>query len=67
MQNQSSITKLVLRLGLAKSEKQVPVVLIAIVALAVVITFVAWPKSNETERVSPAEFITVLSSISKNA
>jgi len=60
MQNQSFITKLILKLGLAKNEKQVPVVLLAIVALAIVITFIAWPKSGDSKRVSPAKFITII-------
>ena len=57
MNNQSSITKLILKTGLAKSERQVPAVLMAIIALAVVIMFVAWPKGGaETGGLpSPAE------------
>jgi len=49
MNNQSSITKLVLKLGLAKSEKQVPIVLMAIIALAVVVMFVAWPSAGNDD------------------
>jgi len=57
MQNQSSITKLIIKLGLAKSERQVPVVLMAIIALAVVIMFIAWPSAgnNDGGLPSPSE------------
>ncbi len=40
MNNQSFITKLVLKTGLAKSERQVPKVLLIFTALAVVVMFV---------------------------
>jgi len=57
MNNQSFITKLVLKLGLAKSERQVPMVLMAIIALAVVIMYIAWPSAgNDSGGLpSPAE------------
>ena len=62
MNNQSFITKLVLRLGLAKSERQVPAVLVAIAVLAVVVMFVAWPKStNDVSQPSPAEIEATMS------
>ena len=42
---QSWITKIVLKLGLAKDPRQAVVVLIAIGILAVVVGFVLWPKT----------------------
>jgi hypothetical protein len=61
MNNQSFITRIVLRTGLAKSEKQVPAVLIAITALAFVVMFIIWPRNGQSDRVSPAEFISIAS------
>lgn len=58
MPRQSYITRLVIKLGLAKDEKRAPTVLLAIAVLAVVITFVFWPRSGGGSRTSPAEFIT---------
>lgn len=53
MQNTSSITRLIIKFGLAKDDKQAPIILIAIAVLAVVATFVFWPKSNDGNRVPP--------------
>jgi hypothetical protein len=47
MNNQSFITRLIMKTGLAKSEQQVPYVLLAIAALALVAMFVFWPGSGE--------------------
>ncbi len=56
MQNQSFITRLILKFGLAKNEKQVPIVLIAIIILALVITFIMWPRAEVNNSLpSPAE------------
>ena len=54
---QSFLTKLVLKLGLAKDERQVPAVLVAIAILALVIMFIVWPKGggDDNQLPSPSE------------
>lgn len=42
---QSWPTKLVIRLGLAKDEKQAGIVMLVIAVLAIVIAFIFWPRS----------------------
>ncbi len=49
MNNQSFITRLIIKTGLAKNEKQAPIVLLAIAALAVAVMFVIWPSANTNE------------------
>lgn len=45
----SWLTKLVIKLGLAKDAKQATIVLIVVAVVAVVLAFVFWPKGTEYE------------------
>ena len=67
MQNQSFLTKLILKLGLAKSEKQVQPVLLAILALAIVIMFIVWSGGDSSERINPTLSVDTVSNGTYNA
>jgi len=59
---QSWPTKMVIKLGLAKDQKQATMVLIAIAVIAIIVTFIFWPRSSGYEVVpQPALGISYLS------